>query len=632
MDRFELRVKERVERAKILKESGNIIGAISKGKLSQFADITLNEALVLGLYNQGVTKYIGIFGHGSTDLGEVLRIYEEEGLVKVYNVRNEIEASHIAAALKWQYGETASVFTSIGPGALQALAASIMPLSNGIGVYYIFGDETTHNEGPNMQQIPSDIQESFLRITSAMGKCYTLHTAEAIFTALKRGANAVFNDQQPHPFYLLLPMNIQGKLINDCNLLELPVKPIPQKHVPAGDEIFEKAIQMIAKYDKITVKIGNGARNVGQNIMSDFLEYIDGVFVHGPVIPGVLPGNHPRNMTVGGSKGSISGNFAMENCELLIAIGARGVCQWDSSGTSWKNVKEVININTRPEDAGHYNRTLPLVGDASCILSELLKLMREKRIKKSLPNSSEWVQSCVNKRHEWENFKNLRWNTPVLFDKKWKRDVLTQPAAIKTVIEFAEDINATKFFDAGDVQANGFQIVEDEKQGKTFTDNGASYMGFATSAILASGIAEKPAYPIAFTGDGSFIMNPQPIIDAVQLGVNGMIVIFDNRRMAAISGLQKAQYGQDFKTDDNIEINFIKLAEAVQGVKGFFGGYCVSDLKCSLKDAYAYQGISVIHVPVYYGDNELGGLGVFGNWNVGNWCEEVQKEKHCIGL
>jgi 3D-(3,5/4)-trihydroxycyclohexane-1,2-dione acylhydrolase (decyclizing) len=47
------------------------------------------------------------------------------------------------------------VVTSIGPGALHALAASIAPASDGIGVWYLFGDETTEDEGPNMQQIPT---------------------------------------------------------------------------------------------------------------------------------------------------------------------------------------------------------------------------------------------------------------------------------------------------------------------------------------------------------------------------------------------------------------------------------------------------------------------------------------------
>ena len=117
------------------------------------------------------------------------------------------------------------------------------------------------------------------------------------------------------------------------------------------------------------------------------------------------------------------------------------------------------------------------------------------------------------------------------------RPALSQPAAIKIVADFAKSIGAAKFFDAGDVQANGFQIVEDDRTGDTFTEAGASYMGFAPSALLASALADKPRYGIAFCGDGSFMMNPQILIDGVEHGVRGMIVIFDNRRMAAISGL-----------------------------------------------------------------------------------------------
>ena len=98
----------------------------------------------------------------------------------------------------------------------------------------------------------------------------------------------------------------------------------------------------------------------------------------------------------------------------------------------------------------------------------------------------------------------------------WQRAVLYQPAAIKVVADFAKSIDAAKFFDAGDVQANGFQIVEDDRTGDTFTETGASYMGFAASALLASGLADKPRYGIAFSGDGSFMMNPQILIDAVE--------------------------------------------------------------------------------------------------------------------
>jgi len=57
--------------------------------------------------------------------------------------------------------------------------------------------------------------------------------------------------------------------------------------------------------------------------------------------------------------------------------------------------------------------------------------------------------------------------------------VLTQPAAIKTALDWADTHQAVSFFDAGDVQANGFQIAEPQRLGQIFTDGGASYMGFA---------------------------------------------------------------------------------------------------------------------------------------------------------
>jgi len=623
---------KRRKRASLISKYVSIPKAVESKELEQFYDLTLNEALVLGLFNQGVRKYIGIFGHGSTDLGEVLRVYEREGLIKIFNVRNEIEASHAAALLKWQYGETSVVFTSIGPGAMQALAASLTPLANGIGIYYIFGDETTHNEGPNFQQIPRKEENLFLKLTSVMGNSYSLHTPEAVFSALKWGNITVNSKEREEPFYILLPMNTQNKIIDNCNLYEFPEKAKIPVTVSAEENVLKEALNLISSYDKITVKTGGGARKVNSSLMEEFLELSNSVFVHSPTTVGIVSGNNERNMTVGGSKGSISGNYAMENCELLIVIGARGVCQWDSSGTAWKNVKEIININTRIEDALHYNRSLPVLGDAGIVLEKLVELLKRDGIDKSKLDTKGWLDSCKKKREEWEKYKLNTYSREKIFDKKWGKEVLTQPGAIKTAVDFADSIGAYKIFDAGDIQANGFQIVEDTNGIKTYTDGGASYMGFAASALLASAFADKGEYTIAFTGDGSFMMNPQILIDASQYKLKGMIIIFDNRRMSAISALQKEQYEYDFKTDDTVAVDYIKMAEAVDGVKGFFGGCSVKELINALDVAYSADGLSVVHVPVYFGSDKDVGLGAYGNWNVGNWCNEVQKEKHRIGL
>jgi 3D-(3,5/4)-trihydroxycyclohexane-1,2-dione acylhydrolase (decyclizing) len=126
-------------RAKAIAQAGGLEQALAKGSVPKLIDCTLSEALVLGLLKQGVRKYFAIFGHGSTDLGDVLRVYEEEGATRTINCRNEVEMAHAATALRWQYGETSAVVTSIGPGALQAMAGSLAAASNGVGVYHIYG-------------------------------------------------------------------------------------------------------------------------------------------------------------------------------------------------------------------------------------------------------------------------------------------------------------------------------------------------------------------------------------------------------------------------------------------------------------------------------------------------------------
>ena len=113
--------------------------ARDNGTLPQHIDATVSEVLVLGLLAQGVRTFLTVFGHGSTEVGEVLRIYQEAGLVRVCGLRSELEASHAAAALRWTTGEKTAVVTSIGPGALQALAASLVPASRWPGGVVLVG-------------------------------------------------------------------------------------------------------------------------------------------------------------------------------------------------------------------------------------------------------------------------------------------------------------------------------------------------------------------------------------------------------------------------------------------------------------------------------------------------------------
>lgn len=246
--------------------------------------------------------------------------------------------------------------------------------------------------------------------------------------------------------------------------------------------------------------------------------------------------------------------------------------------------------------------------------------------------SDQWLAECAAQKSAWQAFKAERKQNPVLPDEFWGKPVLTQPAAVMAAADWVKENNACLFFDAGDVQANGFQVVEDEHPGQTFTETGASYMGFAVSALLASAVAPDMPYPVAVTGDGSFTMSPQVLIDGAEFGAHGCILLLDNNRMAAISGLQTAQYGVDFATHHDHPVDYLAWAGSIKGVFALDGGNSPKSLLKALDEAKTHPGLSLIHVPVYYGSDPLGGMGVYGRWNVGNWVTETQSLRHEIGL
>src|SRR5262249_39599867 len=161
--------------------------------------------------------------------------------------------------------------------------------------------------------------------------------------------------------------------------------------------------------------------------------------------------------------------------------GSRAVCQADCSGIGYKSAKAVININGDLADISHYNNTLALPGDISAVAERLAALVKTAGDK---ADKREWLAACGKKKAERSPYKQKRYAAKPMHDEVWQRAALSQPAAIKIVADFAKEIDAAKFFDAGDVQANGFQIVEDDRTGDTFTESGASYMGFAPCALL----------------------------------------------------------------------------------------------------------------------------------------------------
>src|SRR5262245_15106649 len=235
------------DRARAIAAAGGVSEALAAGTLYPRADISVSEGVVIGLLKQVVRKFFGILGHGNTDIGEILRVYCQEGALRFLQCRNEVSMAHAATALAWIYGETPAVLSSIGPGSLQAYAGSLAAASNGVGVYHLYGDETTHGEGYNMQQVIGSHQGEFGRLTDILGRSYVLHTPEALRDAMRRGTQVVHKPCFAGPFYLCLPINVQPKIISNLNIEALPERLAIAPTVPSDPAVFEEAAAQIRK-------------------------------------------------------------------------------------------------------------------------------------------------------------------------------------------------------------------------------------------------------------------------------------------------------------------------------------------------------------------------------------------------
>ena len=615
-------------RAAAIAAHGSLRAAIDAGAIPATVTASLAELVVLGLLEQDVRTYVGVLGHGSTTVGEVLRIYEAAGVVRLAAVRHETEAAHAASALRIATGERAAVVTSIGPGALHAFAGSLTSALNGVGVWHIYGDATTEAEGPNMQDLPGSVQSGWLRLTAMMGGSYSLHTPHAVTHALQQGAAVVDDPYRAGPFFLLLPLNTQPETVRDFNLRRLP-RGGGIRLGAAEPARIAAAARLLNGAERTVVKAGGGARSLGP-VLDRFLQAVDGVAVLSPNSVGALGHDNPRNMMVGGSKGSISGNFAMEHADTLVVLGARAVCQSDCSRTGYPNVREVVNINADPATATHYANTTALVGDLERTLEALCDELD--RLGGRGDRSVPWLSDCASARAEWDRYLKARTDPVLLNDSRWDQPVLSQAAALRIIDDWASRHGAFRWFDAGDVQATAFQVSRDDSPDESFTDGGASYMGFGTSALLATALSDDAPYSLSVVGDGSFLMNPQALVDGVVHGARGAVVVLDNRRMGAISGLQQAQYGEAYATYDDAAVDYVRLASSIAGVEAASGAGGAEQLVAALDRVFEHGGVGLVHVPVYYGDDPQGSIEAFGRWNVGNWVEDTQALRHRMSL
>ena len=342
-----------------------------------------------------------------------------------------------------------------------------------------------------MQQIPRYEQHLYLQLCATMGHAYCLHTPEAIGTALRRGLNTVDHRHRAGPFY---PSHADER--PTCRDRELQSRRAPgPAHCPAWDPpATRKATGPRWTHCSVRARRREGrwrraAEWSGTGRVSRSRRWSRG---HQSARFRRAPLAHPRNMTVGGSKGSICGNFAIEEADLLVAIGTRCVCQSDCSRTGYLK-----------REPGHQHQHGSRGGDA---------LRADDRARRRRPDAG--TSQCVAPAAERappailnRPGSRLRSEAPGVGGLQTR--AIRRPDPARRVLG-RERPDATCGHQArnrlGPAPRRRLllrcgrrpgQRVSDRRGrrlGQTFTETGASYMGFAVSSLLATALARQPFY------------------------------------------------------------------------------------------------------------------------------------------
>ena len=161
------------DRARAIADAGGVREALDSGRASADMRLTLSEAVIIGPRCSGMCARC--LSPSVTDRPHSLKPFVTT-LMSTSSTSSpratRPRAAHAATALRWVAGIKSAVVTSIGPGALHAFAGSLTSASNGVGVWHIYGDETTEDEGPNFQQLPGLAPGGFQRLCQTMGRTY----------------------------------------------------------------------------------------------------------------------------------------------------------------------------------------------------------------------------------------------------------------------------------------------------------------------------------------------------------------------------------------------------------------------------------------------------------------------------
>ncbi len=541
------------------------------------------DALMDSLRRHGVDTIFGYPGGAILPIYDAVFKAEQEGWLKHILVRHEQGGTHAADGFARATGKVGVCFGTSGPGATNLVTGIATAQMDSVPLVVITGQVPRPAIGTDAFQ-----ETDIFGITLPIVKHSWVVRDPSEIAKVVAQAFLIASSGRPGPVLIDIPKDVGQEMFK-----YLPVEPGSIK--PQGFELpfapehkaISAALDLIENADQPLLYVGGGVISSGAHETLAAIANRYQIPVTTTLMgKGAFDEREPLSVGMLGMHGTAYANFAVTECDLLIAIGARFDDRVTGKLDTFAPKAKVIHFEIDPAEINK-NRVVEVsvLGDVGISLVKLLDLSNQR---KTNPRTSNWL----NKINNWKN------NFPLTIPPK-EGEIYPQEVLI-ALRDLAQDAYITT--DVGQHQMWAAQYLLNGPR-QWISSAGLGTMGFGMPAAMGVKVALPKEQVICIAGDASILMNIQELGTISQYKLNLKVIIINNHWQGMVRQWQESFYDERYSASNMSvgEPDFVSLSKAF-GIEGIV----ISErdnLIPELQKALANEGPVLVNVNVRKGEN-----------------------------
>jgi acetolactate synthase-1/2/3 large subunit len=540
------------------------------------------DLIIDTLYQQGVTEVFGYPGGTIMPVYDALfRSNERNVPIKHYLCRHEQGAGFAAVGFSRSTGKTGVCIATSGPGATNLITALADAKLDSVPVVAITGQVPRPLMGTNAFQ---EVDVFGLSLASCKHSFQVMDQSELEDTINQ--AFRIANEGRPGPVLIDIPKDVQMNTVIKQVAVNLPTS---STQLMTEDQ-FDTAKSLILKAKKPVFYVGGGVDIAGvSDQLNALLSHTQLPAVTTLKGIGSIKSSYPHFMGMLGMHGNGAANLAVQECDLLIALGARFDDRVTGKLSSFAAKAKVLHIDV---DNSELNKLRQVELAITCGLETALPAIEQQFAVIDASDKQQWQAW----RDECAELKQIH---------QWNYDCPAKGIYAPALLNELSNIMPRSTVITCDVGQHQMWVAQHMKFDSTknhLSSGGAGTMGFGLPVAIGAKVARPNDQVIAVCGDGSIMMNIQELGTIKRFNLGVKILLVDNAKLGMVKQWQELFFDQRLsETDLSDNPDFVKLASAFD-----IQGRTItkpSEVSQALKEFVEFDGAFILHVKIDAQDN-----------------------------